>query len=513
MKKKIFLIALMIALFSCFIAISVSAKDINTGYLDLDRNEIIVPTYDSEGNSLIWVRSTRLDRAEQYGIALANGKNYYEISDNDTTYYIFGQKSQDAFVVDNSYTLEIVTGRGVSSDTILVANFDGLFHADGTGAQHFGFLMRNRIIKYVYIQSSFKSTKNPNSSNTQVFLEATNLSQVEFAPGSQITELGSSAFKKCPITKIVLPEGLTSIDERAFDGCSSLKEIYIPKTVTFIDEIAFQGVNGATYYFTGSKETTNGWEITDEIRYVNHCDIYYGGKHQIGEPTCSRCGEDLYCENPEHNLEINITYENYSQNGVKTVRCLDCNSQQKEITVPAIFTAEGYSISGDGKSLLGGYKINTSALQEYNAYKGTKLTYGIIMSNSANVTVLDGKYIGDKGVMATENNEGYTTIKYVISGFNATEQLVDLNLVITLYVVDESGMSFVQNDTAYDIADASVEGKTVKVNAITFGYIAQKTIGTDADISNEYKEVLEAIIEVSKTTVTVVPPQDEEKDE
>ncbi|MBO5212737.1 MAG: hypothetical protein J6B60_04270 [Clostridia bacterium] len=207
-----------------------------------------------------------------------------------------------------------------------------------------------------------------------------------------------------------------------------------------------------------------------------------------------------------------IVYANgYGAVGVKNVKCARCD-QTTDLEVPAIFTAEGYSISGNGASLLGGYKINTSALQEYNAYKGTKLTYGIIMSNSAYMTVLDGKYTGGKGVMATENNESYTTVKYVISGFSATEQLADLNLVITLYVVDENGMSFVQNDTAYGVAEASVEGKAVNVNAITFGYIAQKTIDTDTDISSEYREILDAIIEVSKTTVTVVPPQDEEEE-
>ncbi|MBO5212222.1 MAG: hypothetical protein J6B60_01650, partial [Clostridia bacterium] len=161
--------------------------------------------------------------------------------------------------------------------------------------------------------------------------------------------------------------------------------------------------------------------------------------------------------------------------------------------------------------LLGGYKINSEALKAYNEFNGEKLTYGIVMSNAANVVITDGEYTGGKGLMVSESNESYTTVKYVVSGFSATEQLADLNLVITLYVVDENGMSFVQNDTAYGVAEASVEGKAVNVNAITFGYIAQKTVDMDSSISNEYKEILDAIINVSNTTVTVVPPQDEEE--
>ncbi|MBO5212892.1 MAG: hypothetical protein J6B60_05050, partial [Clostridia bacterium] len=151
--------------------------------------------------------------------------------------------------------------------------------------------------------------------------------------------------------------------------------------------------------------------------------------------------------------------------------------------------------------LLGGYKINSEALKAYNEFNGEKLTYGIVMSNAANVVITDGEYTGGKGIMATENNESYTTVKYVISGFSAIEQLADLNLVITLYVVDENGMSFIQNDTAYDSANANVDGTNIAINAITFGYIAQKTIDEDKTIEEDYKAMLEAITKISMTTV------------
>lgn len=66
MKKRILLIALMAVLFACALALSVSAKDIDTGYTDSEGNKITVPTYDADGDSLVWIRSTRLDRAQTY---------------------------------------------------------------------------------------------------------------------------------------------------------------------------------------------------------------------------------------------------------------------------------------------------------------------------------------------------------------------------------------------------------------------------------------------------------------
>ena len=462
MKKKLFLLALMVALFACVLVISVSAKDISTGYSDLEGNEIVVPTYDSEGNSLVWVRSTMLNRAEQYGIALTNGKNYYEISDNGTTYYIFGQKSKEAFSVNDSYILEIVKSRGVSSDTILVANFDGLVHKDGTGAQQFGFLMRNNIIKYVYIQSSFKSTKNPNDSNKQIFLGSTALEVVEFAPGSKITELGPSAFKSCAITEIVLPEGLTFIDERAFDDCTRLEKIYIPRSVTFIDEIAFRGVVGAKYYFTGTEETTSGWEITNEITYVNHCDVYYGGEHVYeddGDCTtaleCERCLSVIEAAADVHDNQIVVEYANgFMSVGVKKEGCVKCSAYVTE-TIEPLFTCLGYSApeNGDGGISIK-YTVNGAAIAEYEEVTGINLSYGMFATTKqaiGNRDIFDGEGNTVNGAISLDvTKSGFAFLSLKMVGFE-TEESKKAEFAIGAYVVttkdEQKSYSYLQQGT------------------------------------------------------------------
>ena len=57
-----------------------------------------------------------------------------------------------------------------------------------------------------------------------------------------VTSIGDSAFEDCKsLTDIVIPDGVTSIGERAFEDCKSLTDIVIPDSVTSIGDEAFEG--------------------------------------------------------------------------------------------------------------------------------------------------------------------------------------------------------------------------------------------------------------------------------
>ena len=425
MKKKLLLIALIVVLFACILTISVGAKDISTGYFDLDGNEIIVPTYDEDGNPLLWIR-----RDKSKGAPTTQAITYYECTDKDNAeYYLFSRKTSESINVESNYAFSFKLNIGINNN-IVVMNLDGITHSDGTPVQYFKNTMRNGILKYVYIPASIISTKCTNN-NTQVFLGDTNLSQVEFGLGSKITELGPSAFKQCAITEIVLPEGLTYIDERAFDACTSLKKIYIPKTVTFIDEIAFRGVTDAEYYFTGTKNATSGWEITDEIQYVNHCDVYYGGNHQISDGVCTRCEKIIYCENPAHNLEVSITYDSYLASGVKKTRCLDCDSEAKEVVALPLFTFRGFSAAeyADGGMSIG-FNVNNEAISEYEQITGKTINYGVfavLKDKIDDSDIFDGDGNAALGVIAADITDcGFNILNLKIVGFTSEQTYVKL---------------------------------------------------------------------------------------
>ncbi|MBR1536775.1 MAG: leucine-rich repeat protein [Treponema sp.] len=57
-----------------------------------------------------------------------------------------------------------------------------------------------------------------------------------------ITSIGDYAFDRCSkLTEITIPEGVTSLGDYAFYGCSSLAQITIPDSVTSIGDWAFRG--------------------------------------------------------------------------------------------------------------------------------------------------------------------------------------------------------------------------------------------------------------------------------
>jgi len=59
--------------------------------------------------------------------------------------------------------------------------------------------------------------------------------------GKPVTEIGSEAFKYCYADEIVLPENLTRIADRAFEGCAYLIGVKIPESCTEIGAEAFSG--------------------------------------------------------------------------------------------------------------------------------------------------------------------------------------------------------------------------------------------------------------------------------
>lgn len=62
--------------------------------------------------------------------------------------------------------------------------------------------------------------------------------------GDSVTSIGNRAFEDCiSLKNIVLPNSLTSIGENAFYGCSSLTSIVIPDGVTSIESGAFRACN------------------------------------------------------------------------------------------------------------------------------------------------------------------------------------------------------------------------------------------------------------------------------
>jgi hypothetical protein len=67
--------------------------------------------------------------------------------------------------------------------------------------------------------------------------------------GEKIISIGQQAFYSCNITKITIPNTVTSIERAAFKYCRNLTDITIPNSVTFIDHGVFSSSGVKNIYF------------------------------------------------------------------------------------------------------------------------------------------------------------------------------------------------------------------------------------------------------------------------
>ncbi|MBO5212952.1 MAG: leucine-rich repeat protein [Clostridia bacterium] len=378
-------------------------------------------------------------------------------------------------------------------------------------------------VEYVYFGKGYTSIGNKlfdcvPSLKTVILMDATSIGEYVFCTGdaSDTVEIeGYGALKVYSHANDDLNINSNSFANRKSNGVVLYTSA---KNVTSLNNIPYtiySGIPHVQYEHTEAETCTqNGY-----IGYKTDCtcgtvvyDVSYTVYTSDSEEAVAGSFDQIIIidEFDGHDVIVSIVYDyGFDKDGIKTTTCSRCSEIDNTETAKAIFTANGYSVREDGKALLGGYSINANALKEYNKYN-EPLTYGIVMSNASAFSITDGKYTGGKGVMVSETSENYSSVKYVISGYSATQHLADLNLVITLYVIDGDGnMSFIQNDTAYTTASASVDGESVSLNVVTLGYIANATLNADQTISGTYKDALDAIIKVSTTTVPVTASKEE----
>ena len=102
--------------------------------------------------------------------------------------------------------------------------------------------------------------------------------------GKAVTMIADSAFEKSYVQSITIPGSVTSIDVRAFSGCSSLTSIVIPDSVTSIGHSAFSSYNGLTsVYYKGSASDWSGIHIRPDNRGLTDATRYYYSESQPTE--------------------------------------------------------------------------------------------------------------------------------------------------------------------------------------------------------------------------------------
>jgi hypothetical protein len=197
-----------------------------------------------------------------------------------------------------TWTYDIVTGILTISGTGDMYNFDS-HPISATDAPW---------STYIYVINKIIIDDGVTSIGEYAFYGCSNLSDVIIGDG--VTTIGENAFSYCDsLISVTIGNGVTTIKEYAFYECEGLTSVIIPVSVTNMDNDAFYGCPGITdVYYEGTEEQWLGYYVYPEGSLINlnrpftKSTIHYNyhiHKYDstVTPPTCTEQGYTTYtCE-------------------------------------------------------------------------------------------------------------------------------------------------------------------------------------------------------------------------
>lgn len=190
------------------------------------------------------------------------------------------------------------------------------------------------------------------------------------------------------------------------------------------------------------------------------------GNHTAKDGVCTECNAIVYCSDASHNLEIiSISYANgYDKNGVKVVKCLDCDAAETEAVANPLLACLGYSTPQDGRAGVAvSFKVDNDALNEYEAVTKKSISYGAFAVSKDNIKLNE---IFDKNgslqngvILADIANYKFNLFDIVIVGFDADhmDSLFAMGAYIAVTDSDKTDYSYIQNEAPLEYAVYSFE--------------------------------------------------------
>ncbi len=286
MKKKLLLISLMVALFICVFAISVSAAiiplDEDPG-LDCDASLVSTLDIAAYGES-----NTADDRESR--VVLTDGSKYYVFP----AYYVVNKSiyyNPNGF---NNTLKSAMAEQGVTFNSIKeclvriqIPTYVEEINHNTAKFENFPTLKEARWgthLTRIHAQNAFS-----NCANLEFISDISHMTQINNAGfngcpklnihinwPAAVTSINTQMFSGTGLTSITIPEGITSIGQTAFNDCDQLTEVILPNTVTTVGKMAFSNcaklekvVFGAG--FTTFSSPNNDYETflyTSSIKYV-----------------------------------------------------------------------------------------------------------------------------------------------------------------------------------------------------------------------------------------------------
>lgn len=167
----------------------------------------------------------------------------------------------------NNYEAEVRWLDGyVGTDVVIpdAVNYTGGGNGSATDPNaYLGTYIVTSIKRAFYLNTDLTSItigKNVRELENNAFYYCENLETITFAADSRLTKIGETAFYNCKKLKNIVnfPSGITTIKDRAFEGCRVLESIDIPSGVTTIPEGLFSGCKALdNVYIPGTVKTVS----------------------------------------------------------------------------------------------------------------------------------------------------------------------------------------------------------------------------------------------------------------
>ena len=274
--------------------------------------------------------------------------------------------------------------------------------------------------------------------------------------------------------------------------------------VTAINGFNVTSQKNYTYSYTGTSTLTipsktsvwsteineychNGKTMTvDEIKTLTPAMLFASYENSIsdenGTTACTVCGKTFTCENNEHEKEVSIIYNDFTDVGIKRIKCKVCEVVNT-IEAPAMFTCRGYSAPEDGRGGIAiGFTVNNVAIAEYEEATGKTLKYGVfavLQSKLKDKDVFAADGTVAEGVISAEiTNYQFVAFELKIVGFTDEQKDTKLAMGAFVEVVTTDG---VMTSSEYSYMQGGVPADGDNYYFVSYNDIVNLTIETTSN--------------------------------
>lgn len=459
MKKRLFLIAFMVAILSVLFVVSASAA---TYYCDKDGNlvdstsENIAYEFDLSSSRVpyIYLHDTTVTKIvlpdiEEFTGTVQMQTNYdkslgiYALSDKETKTTDLKAQITEVEIHENIY-LDGAYSNGT---------FEGY-----TGLQKISFYGKvGAASKAGFFQGC--------SSLNEIHFYGKDLSVPSVLFGSDLAEAASNAYNREFL--IVFHEGSTGTLSTGGDTLPTVSKLGGWKIIineNIKPSNASDTRLGAKW---GSVTATTGWELimavddksaytADALEALKTSHTFCSRAASVDTAVVKEATVMTYCElgYDTHNNTTSISYDNgYTEKGLKLVGCTKCKTGE-QVELEALITCNGYSVDEKNENgIVIGYRLNQAAMDKYYELTGKTVKYGIY---AAAKTVLgDNDIIGADGTPANgsvmaEINTGYVALKLKMGGIDDRDAQFTMGAYLVFGEGEGKEYAYIEGGTPLD---------------------------------------------------------------